>query len=240
MPTPKIVLITGGSRGIGAACAMQFTMEGHRVAFLYRNSHAEAEALAQKTGSLAIRADVSAPAQVTDAVRTVTETLGEVDVLVNNAGISSFSLLQDTTNEAWAEIMNTNLGGAFYCTRAVLPAMIRKQSGRIIQISSMWGRVGASMEVAYSTSKAALIGMTKALAKEVGPSGITVNCIAPGVIETDMNRSLSQSSIAELIEETPLCRIGTPGDVARAVSFLASDAASFITGQVLGVDGGYI
>ena len=235
----SVILVTGGSRGIGAACTKRFAAAGHRVAFLYRASEEDARALAASVGATAIRADVSDPAQAAEAVKQIEVQLGEVDVLINNAGVSSFSLFQDTSDAEWRRVMGINLDGAFYCTRAVLPGMIRRQSGRIIQISSIWGRVGASMEVAYSTSKAALIGMTRALAKEVGPSGITVNCIAPGVIDTDMNRTLSREIREQLASDTPLGRLGDPEEVAEAALFLASDAAAFITGQVLGVDGGY-
>lgn len=235
----SVILVTGGSRGIGAACTKRFAAAGHRVAFLYRASEEDARALAASVGATAIRADVSYPAQAAEAVKQIEAQLGEVDVLINNAGVSSFSLFQDTSDAEWRRVMGVNLDGAFYCTRAVLPGMIRRQSGRIIQISSIWGRVGASMEVAYSTSKAALIGMTRALAKEVGPSGITVNCIAPGVIDTDMNRTLSREIREQLASDTPLGRLGDPEEVAETALFLASDAAAFITGQVLGVDGGY-
>lgn len=235
----SVILVTGGSRGIGAACTRRFAAAGHRVAFLYRASEEKARALAASAGAMAIRADVSDSAQIAEAVKQVEMQFGEVDVLINNAGVSSFALLQDTSDAEWRRVMGINLDGAFYCARAVLPAMIRRKSGRIIQISSMWGRVGASMEVAYSTSKAALIGMTRALAKEVGPSGITVNCIAPGVIDTDMNRMLSSEIREQLAFETPIGRLGEPEEVAETAYFLASEAAAFITGQVLGVDGGY-
>lgn len=240
METKRSVLITGGARGIGAACVRAFAAGGHKVAFLYRAEHEASARLADETGALALCADVRDPDAVRDAVNLVEKTHGSVEILINNAGVSSFGLLQDTSDEEWRRVMGTNLDGAFHTARAVLPAMIANRWGRILNVSSIWGQVGASMEVAYSTSKAALIGLTRALAKEVGPSGITVNCIAPGVIDTDMNRDLSPDVIDALAEQTPLGRLGTPEEVAAAALFLASESAAFITGQVLGVDGGFL
>ena len=233
------VLISGGSRGIGRALVEGFTKNGDSVAFIYKSSHDEARALSGSTGAIAICADVSNPTSVKIAAEEAISALGGVDVLVNNAGISQIKLFTDITDDDWANMINTNLSSAFYLTRAVLPTMISQKSGRIINIGSMWGKVGASCEVHYSASKAGLRGLTLALAKEVGPSRITVNAIEPGVIATEMNASLSPETIAELCEETPLCRIGTPSDVANAVLFLASEKASFITGQIIGVDGGF-
>ena len=236
----KVALITGGSRGIGRAMVELFSEAGYRVAFTYKSSHTAAEELAARTGALAIAADSSIPTDVERAVKTVEETLGNVDILINNAAVSSFSLFTDLTIEDWRASFATNVDGAFLYSKLVLPSMIRNHSGRIINISSMWGEVGSSCEVHYSATKAALIGMTKALAKEVGPSGITVNCIAPGVIDTDMNAALSDEDMAALKEETPLMRIGTPREVAAAALFLAGDDAAFITGAVLNVNGGLV
>lgn len=236
----RTVLITGGSRGIGAAMVERFSKDGYNVAFTYSKSEEEATLLAKKTGALALRADSRIESEVLSAVKTASEKLGSVDILINNAAVSSFSLFTDLTLMDWRDIFAVNVDGAFLYTKAVLPSMVNKKYGRIINISSMWGITGSSCEVHYSATKSALIGMTKALAKEVGPSGITVNCIAPGLINTDMNKSLSEEDKAALIEETPLMRIGEPSDVAETALFLASDGASFITGEVINVSGGYI
>ena len=236
----KNVLITGGSRGIGRAMVMEFVKNGYSVAFTYNKSEKEALALQKETGALAIKASNSSECEILSAVDTVNKTLGGVDILINNAAISSFSLFTDLTLDAWNEIFAVNVGGAFLYTKAVLPGMISKKAGRIINITSMWGITGSSCEVHYSATKAALIGMTKSLAKELGPSSITVNAIAPGVIDTDMNGTLSKETKDELCESTPLLRIGEPKDVAGAALFLASDSASFITGEVLSVNGGFL
>ncbi len=235
----KRVLITGGSRGIGRAMVELFSAQGHRVAFLYRKRVEEAEAVARETGAVAIRADVSDPDDVRRAIAEVETALGgPVEVLVNNAAISHIGLMQDMTDSDWRQICDTNLSGAFYLCRAVIPGMVSAHSGRIVNIGSMWGKVGASCEVAYSATKAGLRGLTMALAKELGPSHITVNCIEPGFIETEMNAAIDEPSRTALCNETPLGRMGTPCEVATVVSFLCSDTASFITGQILGVDGG--
>ena len=236
----KVALITGGSRGIGHAMVELFAESGYSVAFTYKSSHEAAAELSERTGALAINADSANPTDIERAVKTVEEKLGNVDILINNAAVSSFSLFTDLTLEAWRASFSTNVDGAFLYSRLTLPSMIRNHSGRIINISSMWGQVGSSCEVHYSATKAALIGMTKALAKEVGPSGITVNCIAPGVIDTDMNAALSEDDMAALKDETPLMRIGTPREVAAAALFLAGDDAAFITGAVINVNGGLV
>ena len=233
------VLITGGSRGIGAACVEEFCKQGDRVAFFYRSDTEAATALAKRTGAAAMQVDVTDSDAVSHAVEELVRLFGGVDVLVSNAGVSQIKLFTEITDGDWKKMIDTNLSGAFYVARAVSKYMISAQKGSIVFIGSMWGKVGASCEVHYSASKAALRGMTQALAKELGRSGITVNCVEPGVIDTDMNRMLDEETRASLREETPLYRIGLPEEVATAVRFLTSEDASFITGQTLGVDGGF-
>lgn len=236
----KRILISGGSRGIGRGLVEAFSQNGDKVAFIYKSNHEAAEAVTKATGAVAICADVSRPEDVKYAVRTAESALGgSVEVLINNAGISLISLMQDTTDDLWRDVLDTNLSGAFYLSREVLPGMIAEKSGRIIHIGSMWGKVGASCEVAYSAAKAGMRGLTLSMAKELAPSGITVNCVEPGVIQTEMNASLGAEVMASLAEETPMGRLGAATDVSAAVLFLASDAASFVTGQILGVDGGF-
>ena len=236
----KRILISGGSRGIGAVLVRGLCAEGHRVAFLYRNAHEAAAALAADCGAHAIACDVSDPDAVRHAVRQARALLsGPIDALINNAGISLFALSRDVTDAQWRAVLDTNLSGAMYLIREVQGDMIANGAGRIVNIGSMWGKTGASMEVAYSASKAGLRGLTMALAKELGPSHITVNCVEPGLIDTEMNQSLDAQAREELIDQTPLCRIGTPKDVLAAVAFFLSDGAGFITGQCLGVDGGF-
>lgn len=236
----KNVLITGGSRGIGRAMVELFASNGYSVAFTYKSSENEAKSLAEATGAIAIKADSASESDVLYAVNTAICELGSIDCLINNAGVSSFSLFTDITLDMWNEHLAVNLTGAFLYSKAVIPGMIARKEGRIINITSMWGITGSSCEVHYSTAKAGLIGMTKALAKELGPSGITVNAIAPGLIDTDMNRCLSDDDIRAIEDETPLMRIGTPSEVAKAALFLAGEGASFITGEVMNVSGGYL
>jgi 3-oxoacyl-[acyl-carrier protein] reductase len=236
----RSVLITGGSRGIGRAMVELFAAEGWQVAFTYLRSEEEAKALAEKTGALAIRADAESESEILASVAEAESAFGGIDCLINNAAIAGFSLLTDVSTEEWNRFLRINLTAPFLYCRAVLPAMIRRHEGRILNISSMWGLVGASCEVHYSATKAGLIGFTKALAKEVGPSGITVNAIAPGVIETDMNRALSEEDLCALKEETPVGRLGSPMEVARAALFFCSEEAGFITGEILNMSGGFI
>ena len=232
----KRALVTGGSRGIGASCVRTLARDGFDVVINYLNSEKKAFALAEETGGQALKADVSDAV----AVKDMFQKAGPVDVLVCSAGIGFRGLFTETLPEQWRKVFSVNVDGAYNACFAALPYMIHQHWGRIVLISSMWGRWGASCEVAYSASKAAMIGMGKALAKEVGPSGITVNCVAPGVIDTDMNRDLAEEDIEQLADSTSLMRLGTPEDVAETVSFLASERASFITGQTIGVDGGFI
>ncbi len=236
----KTVLITGGSRGIGAATARRFAAAGYRVAINYNRSEREALKLAEELGGTAVRADVGDPDQVQEMVDNVLDKFCQLDILVCNAGIAQQKLFGDLTNEDWKKIFTVNVEGVFYTIRAALPHMLHRKAGRIVTVSSMWGQVGGSCEVAYSASKAAVIGLTKALAKEIGPSGITVNCVAPGVIATEMNAGLSTEDLEALRNETPLESIGKPEDVAESIFFLASDAARFITGQTLAPNGGLI
>ena len=228
------VVITGGSRGIGAATVRLFAARGDTVSFLYEKEHEAAQAVARETGARAICCDVADE----QAVRRAFAGLGGVDVLVNNAGIGHYGLISQITPDEWRRIFAVNVDGAFYCIRAALPSMLARQSGAIVNISSMWGQVGASCEAAYSATKGALIALSKALAKELGPSHIRVNAVAPGVIQTDMCANIAHEVLESLREDTPIERLGTPDDIAQAVAYLAD--APFVTGQVLGVSGGFV
>ena len=234
------VLIIGGSRGIGAEAVRLFRNAGHEVVFTYHKSELDADALRQETGATPVRCDVKYSDSVRIAVDKAVSVLGQIDVLICNAAIADFSLINEIKESRWEEIIDTDLNGVFYCVRYVLPSMISRKSGCIITVGSMWGQVDSSCEVAYSAAKAGVIGLTKALAKEVGPSGIRVNCVSPGMIDTDMNASVDEASVKAIAEDTPLCRTGSPGEVAKTMLFLASDDAAFITGQVIGVNGGLI
>lgn len=238
---PSTVLITGASRGIGASAARLFAQKGWQVAANYCQSEQEARALAAShPGILAVQADVADRGQVDEMIGEVLRQFGHIDVLINNAGIAQQKLFTDVTEAEWERLFSVNVTGVFHCCQAVLPGMIRRQRGKILNLSSIWGMTGASCEVAYSAAKAAVIGLSKALAKEVGPSGITVNCVAPGVIDTDMNAALDDETRAGLREETPLGVLGRPEDVANLLFFLASEQADFITGQVISPNGGFV
>ena len=237
----RCVLISGGDRGIGAAAARAFWQAGYRVAVLY-HTHAEAAAALEKElpGLLAVQCDVASRASCEVAFHTVEQAVGHVDVLVSNAGIAQQKLFTDITPEEWQHMLDVNLSGAFHLCQLALPGMIRRKAGRILTVSSMWGQTGGSCEVHYSAAKAGLIGLTKALAKEEGPSGITVHCVAPGVIETDMMAAFTAEDKAALAEETPVGRLGTADEVAKLLVFLAGEDAGYITGQVFGVNGGLV
>ncbi|MEG1547313.1 MAG: 3-oxoacyl-ACP reductase FabG [Clostridia bacterium] len=239
------VLISGASRGIGRAAALAFAKSGYKVGVNYNRSKADALSLIAQIAALggqaeAVQADVSDYGAAQSLVDQISHKLGCIDVLINNAGISCDKLFTDTTPADWADVFAVNVTGAYNCIRHVLPQMLSAKHGCIINVSSIWGLVGGSCEVAYSASKAALIGLTKALAKEVGPSAIRVNCVAPGVIYTDMNAQLSKQDLLELKAQTPLQCLGTPQDVAELLLFLASPGAAFITGQVVSPNGGFV
>ena len=237
----RCVLISGGDRGIGAAAARAFWQAGYRVAVLY-HTHAEAAAALEKElpGLLAVQCDVASRASCEVAFHTVEQDVGHVDVLVSNAGIAQQKLFTDITPEEWQHMLDVNLSGAFHLCQLALPGMIRRKAGRILTVSSMWGQTGGSCEVHYSAAKAGLIGLPKALAKEEGPSGITVNCVAPGVIDTDMMAAFTAEDKAALAEETPVGRLGSADEVAQLLVFLAGESAGYITGQVFGVNGGLV
>ena len=228
------VVITGGSRGIGAAAVRLFAAQGHRVCFLYEKNHEAAAAVAAETGARAICCDVADG----NAVRDAFAAIGDVDILICNAGIMHFGLLSMTDEATWDRLFNVNVKGIYHCVGAAMPAFLRKQAGCVITVSSMWGQVGASCEAAYSATKGAVIALTKALAKELGPCGIRVNCVAPGVILTDMCAGVEPEILDEMAQEAPAGRNGTPEDVAKAMLYLAE--ADFVTGQVLPVNGGFV
>ena len=237
----RCVLISGGDRGIGAAAARAFFRAGYRVAVLYHSNAAAAAALEQELpGCIAVQCDVASRSSCEAAFRAAEQALGRVDVLVSNAGIAQQKLFTDLTAEEWQRMLDVNLTGAFNLCQLALPGMIRRKTGRILTVSSMWGQTGGSCEVHYSAAKAGLIGLTKALAKEEGPSGITVNCVAPGVIDTDMMAAFTAEDKAALAEETPVGRLGTADEVAGLLLFLAGEDAGYITGQVFGINGGLV
>lgn len=228
------VLITGGSRGIGAAAVRAFSKEGFDVSFFYEKNHTAAHTVAAETGTRAICCDVADM----EAVRAAVAKLPPVDILINNAGICHYGLISQISEAQWQRLFAVNVHGIYHCVNAVLPAMLQKQSGCIINIASMWGQVGASCEVAYSATKGAVIALTKALAQELGPSHIRVNCVSPGVILTDMCASVSGETLRDLAEQTPLGKNGSPDEIAEALLYLAR--ANFVTGQNLPVNGGFV
>lgn len=228
------VLITGGSRGIGAATVRAYAARGDKVYFLYEKEHEAAQQVAQQTGAEAICCDVADSRCVAEVFRR----LPELDILVCNAGISITGLLQELPEEQWDRLFAVNVKGMYTCIKAAIPLFLQRQRGSIVTVSSMWGQVGASCEAAYSATKGAVIAMSKALAQELGPSGIRVNCVAPGVIQTDMCADVSPAILEEMRSQTPVGRLGKPEDVAQTILYLAD--AEFITGQVVGVSGGYV
>jgi len=232
----QTALVTGGARGIGAEICRALAASGWDVVINYNQSQTEAEALAVELGGRALRADV----RDFGAVNEMFQAVGPVDLLVNNAGVAAYGLFTQMTLQKWRELFAVNVDGAFHCTQCALPYMLREKRGGIINIASVWGLTGASCEAAYAATKAAVIALTKSLAKELGPSGVRVNCVAPGAIDTEMLQDLSPADLALVRAETPLGVIGTPGDVAHLVAFLASDQARFITGQVISPNGGLV
>lgn len=236
----KTVWITGGSRGIGAACVRAFSEAGWKVAFSYRSRVQEAEQLAKETGALAIQGDLTNRVQVETCAAQILETLGPVGAVVCNAGVAQQKMFCDLTDADWDFVMDHNLRSVFYTIQAALPLLIHDKDGAIVTVSSVWGVTGASCESHYAASKAGLIGLTKSLAHELGLSGIRVNCVAPGVIQTEMNAMHNEETMQQLAEESDLGRLGDPEEVARTIRYLCSEDASFVTGQVLGVTGGFV
>ena len=228
------VLVTGGSRGIGAAAVELFSDRGDRVYFLYEKNHEAAREVSARTGAVGICCDVADGAAVAKVIGEV----GDVDILICNAGTVHYGLMSMMSEAQWDRIFDVNVKGIYHCVNAAIPGFLKKQRGCVITVSSMWGEVGASCEAAYSATKGAVIALTKALAKELGPSGIRVNCVAPGVILTDMCANVDPGILAEMASESPVGRNGTPRDVAKAMAYLAD--AEFITGHVLSVNGGYV
>ncbi len=237
----KTVLVTGGARGIGRAIVRRLAEKKYNILLDYNSSEVSALEMSKEFKNVKIfRADVTDRNEVHDMVEFAKKKFGQIDILINNAGVASSALFQDTSFEEWNRLMNVNLNGVFHCTQEVLPDMIARHDGKIINISSIWGMVGASNEVAYSTSKAAVIGMTKALAKEVGPSNIKVNCIAPGIVMTDMVSEYSLEEFDAIREQIPLGKIGSTEDIANLALFLCSDMSNYITGQVISPNGGWV
>lgn len=241
----KTVAVTGASGGIGSEIARVFAENGWNVAMMYNNSEREALELENEIKNKGVKTfckkcDVASVTEVNEFFAEAEKELGFISALVNNAGVALQKLFTDVTEEEAEKIFDINVKGVFNCTKAVLPAMIREKYGKVVNISSMWGICGASCEVHYSSSKAAIIGFSKALAKEVGPSSVNVNCVCPGVIDTKMNRNLDEDAMSMLRDEIPLMKIGTPRDVAETVYFLCSDKSAYITGQIISVDGGMV
>ena len=241
----KTVIVTGASKGIGAATAILFAQKGWNVCVNYNESYESASLLCRSLvengfSVMAHKANVANKMEVDLMVKETLYKFGSLDVIINNAGVAYEGLITDTDEVDFDRIIDVNLKGVFNCCKAVTPAMVSRKSGCIINISSMWGQVGASCEVAYSAAKAGVIGLTKALAKELAPSGITVNCIAPGIIETGMNSNLTVEELNDFVSEVPLGRMGSADEIAEAAYFLSSPAAEYITGQVLGINGGYV
>ena len=232
----KVALVTGGSGGIGTAVCRSLAADGYTVGVGYFTQKEKAEALAAEIGGFPLYGDISRP----EDVEKMFAAAGDVELLVSNAGIPRYGLITDLTYQDWRELMGVNLDGAFLCCKAAVPGMVHRKRGCIIIVSSMWGQVGASCESAYSASKSGLCGLTKALAKELAPSGIRVNCVAPGVVRTPMLKPFSEEDLENLRLETPLERLGEPEDVAALVSYLASEKARFMTGQVIGLNGGFV
>ena len=236
----KVVLVTGGSRGIGKAICEKFATEGYSVAVNFEKSEEKAKALAEKIGGKAFYADVSDYNAVSRMFDEIEKEMGEVSVLINNAAISTFGLFQDCSDEEWERVFGVNVKGVFNCSKRAVGNMLKNQSGSIVNISSIWGVTGGSCECHYSATKAAVIGYTKAMAKEFGPSGIRVNCVAPGAVDTEMNARFSKEDLEAVAEESALGYIGNPEEIAEAVFFAASEKASYMTGAVLNVNGGSV